>query len=593
LKELMTGNEAVARGTWEAGVVFASAYPGTPSTEILETIAARYKDVYAEWAPNEKVAVEAAAGASFAGGRALATMKHVGVNVAADPLFTFAYTGVTGGMVLVSADDPGMHSSQDEQDNRNYARFAKIGMLEPSDSQEAKDYLKIAFELSEKYDTPMMLRMTTRVCHSKSIVELDGERQEIPVVPYEKKVKYDPVPAVSRVLRKSVEKRLEGLEYYSNSTEINRVEWGSDRKIGILSAGVAYQYAREVFGDDVSYFKPGMTFPLPMDKIRDFAKKVETLYVIEELDPFMEDQIRAAGITCIGKEKIPNMYELNPDIIREALLGEKRPVLEYDASKLASRPPTLCAGCPHRGFFYELAKCKNIIAVSDIGCYALAGSEPLSIKDIALCMGGGFSIAHGAQKVFNRAGAGKRCVGVMGDSTFFHSGMTSLLEAVYNRSNVLLTILDNRITGMTGHQENPGSGYTLQGEKAENIDFENLVRSLGVKNVRVVNPLKLDEVKEALAWGLSFEEPAVIITRWPCVLKKFSAEDKAEFGNTRAVNTVDEAACIGCRICVKTGCPALEFHKDKKKVSIDSSQCVACDVCAQVCPKKAIARRAV
>jgi indolepyruvate ferredoxin oxidoreductase alpha subunit len=593
VEELMTGNEAVARGAWEAGVVFASAYPGTPSTEILETIAACYKDVYAEWAPNEKVAVEAVAGASFAGGRALAAMKHVGVNVAADPLFTFSYTGVTGGMVLISADDPGMHSSQDEQDNRHYAPFAKIGMLEPSDSQEAKDYVKLAFELSEKYDTPMMLRMTTRICHSKSIVEINSERNTIPIISYQKKVKYDPIPAVSRVLRKEVEKRLEGLALYSNTTEINRIEWGKEKKIGVISAGAAYQYSKEVFGENASYFKIGMSFPLPMEKIRDFSKKVEILYVIEELDPFMEDQIRAAGISCIGKEKIPNMYELNPDIIREALFGEKQAVIAYDASKVAKRPPTLCAGCPHRGFFYELAKCKNIIAVSDIGCYALAGMEPLNIKDIALCMGGGFSIAHGAQKVFNLTNSGKRCVGVMGDSTFFHSGMTSLLETVYNRSNVLLTILDNRITGMTGHQENPGSGYTLGGEKTESINFENLVRSLGVKNVRIINPLKLDETREAIKWGLSFDEPAVIITRWPCVLKKFSAEDKAEFGSDRAINLVDEASCIGCRMCIKTGCPALEYHNDTKKVSIDSSQCVACDVCAQVCPKKVIKRRVI
>jgi indolepyruvate ferredoxin oxidoreductase alpha subunit len=593
LKELLTGNEAAARGTWEAGVVFASAYPGTPSTEILETIAARYKDVYVEWAPNEKVAVEAAAGASFAGGRSLAAMKHVGVNVAADPLFTFAYTGVTGGMVLISADDPGMHSSQDEQDNRNYAKFAKIGMLEPSDSQEAKDFIKLAFELSEKYDTPMMLRMTTRVCHSKSIVEIDSERIIVPIVPYQKSVKYDPIPAVSRILRKDVEKRLEGLALYSHTTEINRIEWGKEKKIGVISAGVAYQYAKEVFGGNASYFKLGMSFPLPLEKIQGFAEEVETLYVIEELDPFIEDQIRAMGIPCIGKEKIPNMYELNPDIIREAVFGEKQAVIAYDASKVAKRPPTLCAGCPHRGFFYELAKCKNIVAVSDIGCYALAGMEPLNIKDIALCMGGGFSIAHGAQKVFNLTNSGKRCVGVMGDSTFFHSGMTSLLEAVYNRSNVLLTILDNRITGMTGHQENPGSGYTLMGEKTENIDLENLVRSLGVKNIRVINPLKLDETREAIKWGLSFVEPVVIITRWPCVLKRFSDEDKAEFGNKRSINMVDEPSCIGCRICIKTGCPALEYHGDTKKVSIDASQCVACDVCAQVCPKKVIKRKAV
>lgn len=588
VRELMTGNEGIARGIWEAGVHFASAYPGTPSTEILENLAS-YKDIYAEWAPNEKVALEAAVGASFAGGRAVAAMKHVGVNVAADPLFTVAYTGITGGLMVVSADDPGMHSSQNEQDNRQYARFAKIAMLEPSNSQEAKDYTVQALDISEKYGLPVMLRVTTRICHSKSLVTL-GERKEAAIIPYKKQIKYDPIPAVSRILHKEVEARLEQLAIFSNETPLNQIIWGQDKKIGIIAAGAAYQYAKEVFKDGASYLKLGFTNPLPMNKIRDFANQVDVLYVIEELEPFMEEQIKAAGIDCIGKEKIPNLYELNPDIIRKALLNEENQVITYDKEVIAERPPTLCAGCPHRGFFYQLAKVKNAIITSDIGCYGLSGMEPLNAKDIAICMGGGFSVAHGAQTIFNMAGSDKRCVGVMGDSTFFHSGMTSMLDAVYNNSNVLLTILDNRITGMTGHQENPGSGFTLQGKPTVITDIEEVVRALGVKHIRIVNPLNLEEVKEAIKWGMEFDSPAVIITRWPCVLKKLTQADEEEFGNYKARNTVIEDTCIGCQACIKTGCPALEYHKDSHKVTIDPGSCVACDICSQVCPKNAITR---
>ena len=582
MKQLMTGNEAVARGAWESGVHFASAYPGTPSTEILENIA-NYGEICSEWAPNEKVALEAAIGASFAGGRAIAAMKHVGLNVAADPLFTLGYTGVNGGLVVVSADDPGLHSSQDEQDNRHYARAAKIGMLEPADSQEAKDMIKIALELSEEYDTPILFRMTTRICHSKSIVEL-GERSERTVIPYVKKDKFNPIPAISRGLHTKVEERIKKLQAFSNTTELNYIEWGKDRKIGVVSAGVAYQYAREVYGDSASYLKLGFTYPLPIEKIRDFAAQVDELIVIEELDPFMEDAIRAAGIACTGKSKIPIEGELNPDIVRMALLGEERETIQYDSSVVAKRPPVLCAGCPHRGFFHELNKFKDVIITSDIGCYGLAP------KDIAICMGGGFSVAHGAQKVFNIAETGKRCVGVMGDSTFFHSGMTSMLEAVYNNSNVLLVVLDNRITGMTGHQQNPGSGLTLSEEAANITDIAEVAKALGVKHIRTINPLKLSEVKEAIEWGLGFDSPAVIITRWPCVLKRLTEDDMKEFGHYKAINKVDADKCIGCKLCIKTGCPALEYHSDTKKVTIDRNQCVGCDVCVQVCPKNAIAR---
>ncbi len=587
MKQLMTGDEAIARGAWEAGVEFASAYPGTPSTEILENMA-KYDEVFSEWAPNEKVALEAAIGASFAGGRSMAAMKHVGLNVAADPLFTLSYVGVTGGLMVVSADDPGLHSSQDEQDNRYYAKAAKIPMLEPSDSQECKDFVKVAFEISEKYDAPVLMRMTTRVCHSKSIVEL-GDRNEVPFVPYEKKVKYDPIPAVSRILHKHVEERMVELEKFSNETDLNYAEY-HDKKIGIVAAGVAYQYAREVFGENASYLKLGFTHPLPMEKIREFSKEVETLYVVEELDPFMEEQIKAAGIDCVGKDKIPLLYELNPDIVRKGLLDEENETIEINPGEIAKRPPTLCAGCPHRGFFYQLSKEKRAVVVSDIGCYALSGMEPLNCKDIAICMGGGFSVAHGAQLMFDKAQTGKKCFGVMGDSTFFHSGMTSLLDAIYNNSNVVLTILDNRITGMTGHQENPGTGYNIKGEPANATSIEAVVKALGCQNVKVINPLKLDEVKEAIQWGIDVEGPAVLITRWPCVLKRLSAEDKEEFGNYKATNVVDHEKCIGCKMCIKTGCPALAYDKATKKVSINKAQCVACDVCAQVCPKNAIGR---
>jgi len=586
MKKLLTGNEAVTRGAYEASIVYASAYPGTPSTEILENIA-QHKEIIAEWAPNEKVALETAIGASIAGGRALAAMKMVGVNVAADPLLSFAYSGVNAGMVLISADDPGLHSSQNEQDNRTYAKFAKIAMLEPSDSQESKDMIVAAMEISEKYDTPVLFRMTTRICHSKSIVEF-GERQEIAKKPYVKNLqKYDLVPAVSRKLHIVLEEKLKQLEDFSNETPLNFFQW-NDKKIGIISAGAAYQYAQEVFGITASYLKIGCSYPLPMDKIRTFAKEVETLYVIEELEPFMEEQIKAAGIPCIGKEKIPNCGELNPEIIAKVLLGVEKELIAVDTDLVPGRPPILCAGCPHRGFFYEISKRKNTMITGDIGCYALGGADPLNAIDTTICMGAAASMGHGAQKVFTKFGENMRTVGVMGDSTFFHTGMNSLLNAAYNKSNTITVILDNRITGMTGHQENPGTGFTLQGALTKIVDIPELVKALGIDHLRVVSPINLQEVREALDWAYSLEEPSVIITRWPCVLKKQSEKDKNEFGNYMGTCKVDEEKCIGCKMCVKTGCPALSFNKETKKVKIDVGQCVACKVCAQVCPKKAI-----
>lgn len=587
--KLLTGNEAVVQGAYEAGISYAAAYPGTPSTEILENIADYKQDIIAEWAPNEKVALESAIGASLAGARSMAAMKMVGVNVAADPLFSFAYSGVNGGFMLISADDPGLHSSQNEQDNRYYAKFAKIVMLEPSSSQEAKDMVKAAMEISETYDTPVLFRMTTRVCHSKSIVAI-GERQAVDKKPYAKNLqKYDLVPAVSRKLHVTLEEKLKELEAFSNQTSLNYVEWNS-KKIGIIAAGIAYQYAQEVFGNTASYLKLGFTFPLPMEKIRAFANEVECLYVIEELEPFMEEQIKAAGIYCIGKDKVPNIDELTPDIIAKVLLDKTRPLIEYDKTIVANRPPTLCAGCPHRGFFYELAKLKNVMITGDIGCYGLGGAEPLNAKDCCICMGASISMGHGAQKVYNKFNENKRAIATIGDSTFFHTGINSLMHVVYNRSNTITCILDNRITGMTGHQENPGSGFTLQGMPTKIIDIAEVVKALGIDHIRTVNPLKLKEVKEAFAWAMELDEPSVIITRWPCVLKKLSEQDKNEFGNYIGTCKVKEEVCIGCKACIRTGCPALRFNKEHKKVKIDDKQCVGCEVCLQVCPVKAIER---
>ena len=589
-KNLMTGNEAVARGLYEAGVAFASAYPGTPSTEILENVAEKYKDSIAcEWAPNEKVAFEAAVGASIVGGRSFAAMKHVGLNVAADPLLTFAYTGVNGGMCFVSADDPGLHSSQNEQDNRFYARMGKIIMLEPSDSQEAKDMAVMGYELSERFDSPVMLRMTTRVCHSKSLVEF-GEVQEQRKKEYVKnRAKFDPVPAMAKGMNTAVEKRWQKLKEYTEVCPLNREEWHTD-EVGIVSAGAAYQYAREVFGDNASYFKCGMTSPMPLESIKKFAAKVKKLYVVEELEPYMEDLMRAAGIECVGKALIPIEGELNPDIVRKSLTGEVTPTLEYDKSVVPGRPPMLCAGCPHVGLFYELGKIKDVIAIGDIGCYALSGNPPLNAKDFALCMGSGFSMAHGAAKIMEKFGDTKKIVGVVGDSTFFHTGMNSMLDAVYNHSNVTLIVVDNRITGMTGHQENPGSGYTITGEHAYPADIEGVARAFGMTDIHKVNPMDLEATRKALKEAIAFEGPSLVITRYPCALKKRSPEDIAEFGTEKAKYAVNHDDCIGCKSCLRLGCPAISFDGGAKKADIDRVACAGCGVCAQVCPKKAIGK---
>ncbi|SHJ54086.1 indolepyruvate ferredoxin oxidoreductase alpha subunit [Geosporobacter subterraneus DSM 17957] len=590
MKKLLTGNEAIARGAWEAGVKYASAYPGTPSTEILENTALYKEDILAEWAPNEKVAIEAVIGASLAGVRTFAAMKHVGVNVAADPLFTFSYIGVNGGMVLISADEPGYHSSQNEQDNRNYAKFSKIPMFEPSDSQESKDMMKQAFRISEAYNTPVLLRMTTRVCHSKSIVEC-SEREEAGIKEYKKNPEIYAVPSRVGAMRVKVEERLIKLKEFSETTDLNYIEW-NDTSVGVIASGACYRFAREVFGDNVSYLKLGFTNPLPNNKISEFCSKVRKVYIIEENDPYIEEHVRILGFDCLGKNFFPYTGEMTPDVIRKTVYGQTNETIDYDNSKVVPRPPTLCAGCPHRGIFVELGKKKNVVISGDIGCYGLGHAEPYNIGDWCVCMGASFSAGHGAQQAFNmKKDSNTRVVSMLGDSTFFHTGINSLLHVLYNGSNTINVILDNRITGMTGHQENPGTGYTLQGKKTKEVDIERLVRGMGVDNVVVINPNDLTAVKNAFDWAFSLDEPSVIITRWPCVLKKLSTEDNEEFrGVFKSKCRIDHEKCIGCRACIRTGCPAISFDKAIKKSSINPDPCVGCEVCLQVCPVKAIGK---
>ena len=591
MKKLMTGDEAIARGAYEAGVSYASAYPGTPSTEILENLST-YKEIYAEWAPNEKVAMESAIGASVAGLRSMVSMKHVGMNVAADPMFTWAYMGVNGGNVIVTADEPGMFSSQNEQDNRNYAKAARIAMLEPSDSQECIDMVKAAYELGEEYDTPFIIRMTTRVCHSKSIVELSDRKEIAPKEWTKNPAKYVCLPAIARNLRVKLDERMKKLAAYSETSPFNRMEMG-DKGVGVIASGVCYYYAKEVFGENASYLKLGFTNPLPAGLIREFCSKVDKVYILEENDPYIEEFVKQQGCQCVGKELFPAWGELTPDVIRECVTGTPNRTIEFDRSKLIGRAPTFCAGCPHRGLFYRLGRRKDIMISGDIGCYTLAAGKPYTAMDSTVCMGASISLGAGAQRAFNMEGKDHRVVTVLGDSTFFHTGINSLINTVYNKSNTVNIILDNRITGMTGHQDNPGTGYTAKGEETTLIKIEDLVRAIGVKHVYVINPNNLQEVDETLDKCLALTEPSVIITRWPCALKKFSKEDKAEFESlfiTR--NVVDPEKCIDCRKCLKAGCPAMSYDKETKKVKINRAQCVGCDVCTQVCPKDAIGKEA-
>ena len=590
MKKMMTGNEAIARGAYEASVHFASAYPGTPSTEILENIG-KYKEIIAEWAPNEKVALETVIGASIAGGRSLAAMKHVGVNVAADPLFTFSYTGVNGGSVLITADEPGMHSSQNEQDNRHYAKFAKIPMMEPSNSQEAKDMLVYAYNLSEEFDTVVLFRMTTRVCHSKSIVEL-GERIEVAPKKYEKDFnKYVAIPAIGRQLRHKVEDRLNRLKVYSETSKWNYVV-KNDSKIGVITSGMSFEFAQEALNDTVDYLKLGFTYPLPEKLITDFCDQYETVYIIEENDPIIEEFAKQHCKNVIGKDLFPYTGEMTPDVIRRCILSENVEGVISNPDLFVGRPPTFCSGCLHRGFFYELGKKrKKIIVAGDIGCYSLAVGEPYNMMEWLICMGAAYSTAHGAERITSlKSDDDRRLVAVMGDSTFFHTGINSLLNTVYNGGNTINVILDNRITGMTGQQDNPGSGFKLQDDSAVIGDIEAICKAIGVKHIRKINPNNLEETKETINWALGLTEMCVIITDWPCVLKKkYKTEDYETYKDMWLTKDyVEQDTCVGCKACLRSGCPSLIFDADKKKVSIDANTCVGCDVCLQICPYTAI-----
>jgi indolepyruvate ferredoxin oxidoreductase alpha subunit len=587
-KVVLSGNEAIARGAFECGVKVASAYPGTPSTEILENMA-QYKEINAEWAPNEKVALETAMGASFAGARSMAVMKHVGVNVAADPLFTLSYTGLRGGLVLVTADDPEMHSSQNEQDNRNYAKFAKVPMLEPADSQEAKDFTLAAFEISEKFDTPVMLRTTTRISHSKSVVVLE-EPQTAPVrlEIVKDPVKFVMLPANARKRHPVVEKRMKDLAAFAETFPGNRIEWG-DRKVGIIAAGVSYQYAKEVY-PQASYLKLGLVHPLPEGRIRAFAKEVETLLVVEELDPFIEEQVRAMGIAVKGKDAFPLCGELNPNLAEKGIHGGESARPHEPVQGLPPRPPIMCPGCPHRGIFATLSKLK-LFVTGDIGCYTLGFLPPLSAIDTCVCMGASIGHALGYDKALGVEALGK-VVAVIGDSTFLHSGITSLLNVAYNRGAVTLIILDNRTTAMTGRQDHPGTGFTLQGQETSRVDLVKLVKALGVKHVKLVNPYRLAETERVIKRETKRGEPSVIISQAPCVLSRRDRSPSA--GALR----VDPEACRGCRSCLRIACPAIEWlneegadregRKRKGRASIDRFLCNGCSICAQICKFGAI-----
>lgn len=565
MKTLMLGNEAVARGLYEAGCRFVSSYPGTPSTEITEA-AAKYPEIYAEWAPNEKVAMEAAFGASLSGSRSFCGMKHVGLNVAADPLFTMAYTGVNAGMVIAVADDAGMHSSQNEQDSRHYARAAKIPMLEPADSAEALAFSKLAYELSETYDTPVLLKMCTRVSHSQSVVE-PGERVEHTKTYEKTPQKYIMMPGNAKRRHPVVEARTQALVEYAETADINRVEDGQERTLGIITSSTAYQYVKEVCGDKYPVLKLGMIWPLPVKKILDFAASVDTLCVVEELDAFVETHCRELGLSPVGKEVFPCIDEFSQNVVAEKL-GQPVPAVgaALDES-IPARPPVMCAGCPHRGLFYTLAK-NRITALGDIGCYTLGAVPPLGALDTTICMGASISGLHG----FTKAGGGK-AVAVIGDSTFMHSGVTGLINVAYNESNSTVIIVDNSITGMTGHQQNPTTGFNLKGDPCTKIDLEALCKAVGIRRVRVVDPYDLAACDAAIKEELAAEEPSVIISRRPCALLKYVKHSKPL--------AVDADKCRSCKMCMKIGCPAISMVDGKAKV--DNTLCTGCGVCAQLC----------
>lgn len=574
MKKLLIGNAAIARGMYEAGVRVVSSYPGTPSTEITE-FAAKYDEIYCEWAPNEKVATEVAFGASLGGARSACAMKHVGLNVAADPLFTLSYTGVRAGMVICVADDPAMHSSQNEQDSRHYAIAAKVPMLEPADSAEAYAFSKAAFDLSEKFDTPVMIRTCTRIAHCQSIVDI-GERTERELLKYEKQPeKYIMMPGYAKKKHPIVEERTKALTEFAENCEFNTVFFAENSEIGIVTSGTCYQYVKEVFGDNVSVFKIGLINPMPVNSLIDFSKKVKRLIVVEELDPIIETHLKKIGLKPEGKNLFSNIGEFSQKDIKKVLINKCDDFINTD-SPVPNRPPVMCPGCPHRGIYYVLAKMK-LTVLGDIGCYTLGATPPLNALDSTLCMGASVSGIHGFNKARD-AQSQNNTVCVIGDSTFMHSGMTGLVNISYNASNSVVIILDNSITGMTGHQQNPTTGYNIKGDPAAKVNLEELCHSLGIERVRVVDPYNLKECEEAVKEELSVNQPSVIISRRPCMLLKYVKPKPAL--------VIDSEKCRTCKSCMRLGCPAISIKNGK--AVIDSTQCVGCGVCEQLCPFDAI-----
>ncbi len=573
MKKLMLGNEAFARGLYEGGCLVASSYPGTPSTEITE-YTAKYDDIYAEWAPNEKVAMEVALGASIGGARSFCAMKHVGLNVAADPLYTAGYTGVNAGMVIAVADDPGMHSSQNEQDSRHHAIASKVMMIEPSDSQECKDFAKTAFELSEKFDTPVIVRLSTRIAHSQSAVEL-CDRQGDTLKDYKKDPsKFIMLPANAKKRHVVVEERNKAIAEYAETSPLNKLEI-NDSEIGVITSGISYQYAKQALGNKASYLKLGIVNPMPKDIIIDFAKRFKTVYVIEELDDIIETHCTKLGIKVIGKELFGFIGELSQTIVAEKILGEKPEFTTLD-EEIPVRPPVMCAGCPHRGLFYCLSKL-GVMVSGDIGCYTLGAAAPLCAMDTTICMGASISGLHGFNKA-RGAEAEKNSVAVIGDSTFMHSGITGLVNIAYNATNSTVIILDNSITGMTGHQQNPTTGKNLKGDPAAAVNLEELCHACGIKSVRVVDPYKMAETEKVIKEELEKAEPSVIISRRPCALLKHVVHKPAL--------KVNNDKCVGCKMCLKIGCPAISIHDGK--CVIDHTQCVGCGICTEMCKLGAI-----